>query len=464
MKITKKKYLYILTGIIFAIILLNIFIKIYFNIVWQFPAPVGDSALFAPLSINYCSDGIFQNPIFSVDPSGHSRYIWHGIMQPALLGFLNFNCKNSGNYFALTIIEISTLFLILLIFRNKIGLINSIILATICFSLQVKQGFRPEVLAILICLFAEYFRHIQRPVAWTLLISILAWTQPTIFIIYIIFSFLAYKKNDINLNLGKWTIIIVFFIFINLIILYFYPFPIIDLIKGLISQGKSFSIRNDGDFFTYYIKSDFFPFFGILFFLSLLIFSLKNKKIIFILPIVYFYALKVPPTYYNIIPLFSVFIFNLMVYDYKESKKLNYLNENFNILILLFLYVTLISALLGITLGNMRDINSSVQYGAKSQSALDIINNFDKNNITYCKVPPFFAVLISPDKFTPSLTSSMKNCIGREYLPTNIDLIKSQKNIYEYSHCKFSSEKIRNGIFNFIFKEDSGYSFYICQK
>ncbi len=307
--------LLLLTGL--SALIVRFIIYIYF----QLPAPAGDSVLFASVSISKCSQGLFKTGLFDIDPSGNSRYIWHGIVQPAVISFLNFRCDNLGNFLAISIIIALTLIAIIMAVRNTKNMKFGLLLLLIVAAIQIKQGFRPEVLAVFLIIMAEYSLSVMAYYVLAIAVSLLAWTHPSAFILYSAFFLLTLDyKNWLDLRESSIKLLGVG-VLTNAVLLIVYPFPVADLINGLLAQGRFFASRGDGDFLTYYIRSDFFPLIGISFLCAFMLTCWKQPRLILMLPLIWFYAIRVPTTYYNILPLFSAILYRLVFVDIGEILK-----------------------------------------------------------------------------------------------------------------------------------------------
>src|ERR1017187_5141090 len=90
--------------------------------IWLLPSPVGDPAYFLTASANYCRSGFLGTTAFPIDPSGHSRMVWHGFVSPMLFGAMNFACKAPTYYVMLWGIKALTIVGIVLLAHRRLYL------------------------------------------------------------------------------------------------------------------------------------------------------------------------------------------------------------------------------------------------------------------------------------------------------------------------------------------------------
>ena len=315
-------------------------------------------------------------------------------------------------------------------------------------ALQVKSEFRPETLAIPIILLTQMLRNRENK-NWIVLLSICAWIQPTVFLMYILYIVATVTVKDIKHALSDVKILIICAL-LNLLIVYSYPYEIIDHISVLAHQGSSVYSENIvlNDFYVYYIKSNFFPFFGILFLLLLTISIINNKKLILMLPFLYFVAFSHFATIYTVYAFFLVLYMDI----FNENTKNQILNK-------VQLAIGVI-ALIGLYQGISRDIFSYFKY----HSSYNLAYSYYKNELagkSICSVPQYFYIFMSSRELMNVKNNTNKqNCI---YIhgasgTGGIELNRS---------CKLAPESPSHSttLLSYgsrIFRSDSGYSYFIC--
>jgi hypothetical protein len=455
-----KKFNYKNLNIIKTIFFVFVISKLLILIFFQYPSPVGDSIYFLSVSKFHCTDGIFRTPLLPLDENGY-RYLWHGIMQPFLISFLSYDCSIQSFYFAICLLIISTLFLVFFLkiksYEKKFIWIFSIII----FSLQVKQGFRPEIISIFLILLIEYF-FLKKNYLFTLPLVFLAWSHPAVFLIEIIFLSLRLDKELFiiffkNLNKIFFTIILA-----NILITYLYPFNVYDHINFLIKQAHLLNTKIPGDFYTYFIRSDFFPLFGVSFFFILVFLFHLNKKFLLLCLPIYYFGTRFPQTYYNLIPLYISIIYHI---NYILSEKLNYKKSLLLNLFKYYLLFVFFMSIIGLSQGLARDLFSKLNFNSSPQSTKKIYNDLIARNNEVCAIPVFFTLFLNFEELVEKNYILSKNCNKNKKNILNIYAVNGYNlNELKNNNCILSHKS--NNILSFInpFKGESGYSVYICKE
>jgi hypothetical protein len=427
----------------------------------QFPAPVGDSIYFLSVSLYHCSEGVYATPLVNIDPTGRFRYIWHGIGQPAILSFFNPSCSNFGAHLALALIMVITFLISFHIIRKNSGIAVSLAFATTVFALQSKESFRPETTAILLCLVAEYLRKKNDSSLWIQLIILLAWLQPTIFIIYFAYVLLTNSTSQWHRVIKDAYAWIALAVVLNGLIAYAYPFGLNELIHGLLIQGASTTARNDGDIYTYFIKSNFFPLFGIFFCIAYLVQLSKFKSLIFLVPLIWYFGFRVPPTYYNITPLFVVLLFGALS-TLSDEKQANIVIYSRRKIILLLITGTGGLGCVGLLQGDLRDTVSYLRNKSTLTASQLALTRLQNQGYVPCEVPIFFTLFMPLSDFDGSRFSTTKYCSRGTGQKINIKATSGASQIARGTGCTNWNEigyQQLAGLFN----SDSGYSFYYCK-
>jgi hypothetical protein len=429
---------------------------------------VGDRILFASVASYHCKEGSFATPVFPIDPSGHSRYIWHAIGQPALLSFFNYNCTNFGNYFALTLIVVFTFFVSCLFARKVAGFAGSAIFALIVFALQAKLAFRPETTAILVSLCAEHYRQRGVAAVWVQMALLLAWVQPTVFIIYGVYILCENSNRQwrgLREGYVSWLPVA---ILVNGVIAYFYPFDFADLIEGLVLNGRMQLERNDANLASignYYLRSDFFPLFGLAFFAVYAFRAHRNRRLLLMIPVVWYFGLRVPPSYYNIVPLFVVLVYGLMASEDSFEGALVPCQPG-SVASMATVGFAGVLGFLGVLQGDLRDVNSFVRYRSTFDRSFELYQAIEKEGAIPCKVPSFFTLFLPSSFFYPSYEAKSKLCDSKVSGHKRVDIFAASGTggMLPGSTCKPWPLDRGANYLSAAFKSDSGYSFFVCDR
>lgn len=446
--------------LVFKVIFISLFLsKLSILIFLQYPSPVADSSFFLSVSKFHCKDGIFRTPIFPLEEIG-ALYLWHSIMQPLIISLLSFNCSVQSFYIGLSFLIISTIFLIFLLKIKSREDKFFWIFSMIVFALQAKQGFRNEVISIFIIILVEYF-FLKKKYLFVLPLVFLAWSQPTVFLIEIIFIILRLDNDNIKIFLEKIYKIILIITVTNIAIGYLYPFSIYDHINFLIKNAQYLNTKIPSDIFTYYIRSDFFPLFGFAFVIvyGFLIY-LKKRFLLLCFPI-YYFGLRFPETSYNLVPLYISLIYyiNNTLWN-KLDKKTKPLLNVFNYYLLIVFFV----AAVGVFQGIARDIFSKINYNASPESIQKIYKDLILQDKEICKVPDFFTLFLNFNEFEKNFHPT-KKCNNQKQNIVNIYPVNGyDEGKLIGKNCKISHTKKTSSLLNNIFKSDSGYAVYICLK
>lgn len=429
----------------------------------QYPAPAGDSVLFASVAHYHCSTGRFETPIFPLDPSGGIRYVWHGIGHPALLSWLSPVCGATGLYVAQILIWLAAAALAWVAVTPRRGRLPAALFALVVVALLSKQGFRPETTATLLALLTEWLRARQRTTEWTLTTSLLAWVQPTTFLLYGAYVLLSTDRAELQRLRASLRVWLPLAIGLQGLLWAAYPFPLPDLLQGLAQQGRTFAGRSDGSSFNYLIRSDFFPLFGMLFAAVFLLALRWRLRLLLLLPLLWFYGWRVPPTYYNLVPVFCWLLLALLLQEKPSAAPLpprRITGEHW------LCGVLLTAALLGVAgllQSVLRDANSWVQYGGTRSAAQARFQALTAQGYVACEVPPHFTLMLPADAFAASHAPRLRACDAAPAAQRR-DLVPAvaMKQREDASACEpWPARKGLPGIER-LFRSDSGYSFHVC--
>ena len=373
----------------------------------QLPAPVGDGVLFASVAQYHCGTGRFETPIFPLDPTGAYRYIWHGIGWPWLLSLLNPTCSIEGSFLSLSLVMAGTAALAWWALARTHGRLVCAAFALVVFALQAKLMFRPEVLALALVVAAEALRARERLWSWAWLLSLLAWVQPTVFLI-------AAAHAALTLDSAGWRALwrdaipgLGLALALHGAIAAAYPFPLADLLHGLSLQGQSFASRDDGSLFIYFLRSDFFPALGLAMLAAFALAAWRRPALLLLLPLIVYFGLRVPPAFYNLVPLFVVLLMGLVRGDDAST--------NTGALRHAPLVLALAAALgtLGLAQSIARDAISALRQHTPSNEALVTLRAEQTQGHHVCGVPPWFTLLLPANAFEPAYRPRLRDCPER---------------------------------------------------
>lgn len=370
----------------------------------QLPAPVGDGVLFASVAQYHCGSGRFETPIFPLDPTGAYRYIWHGIGWPWLLSLLNPTCSIEGSFVALSLVMVGTAALAWWAVARTHGRLVAAAFVLVVFALQAKLMFRPEVLAIALVVLAEGLRARGRLWAWAWTLGLLAWVQPTVFLI-------AAAHAALTLDRAGWRALwrdaipgLGMALALHGAIAAFYPFPMADLLHGLSLQGQSFAARDDGSLFIYYLRSDFFPALGLAMLAAFGLAAWRRPVLLLLLPLIVYFGLRVPPAFYNLVPLFVVLLMGLLPGEGAPART----GARRHALRVLALTAAL--GALGLAQSVARDGVGAWRQHASPEEALASLQAAQARAQRVCGVPPWFTLLLRADAFEPNHRPVLRTC------------------------------------------------------
>lgn len=431
--------------------------RLVLNVGFGFPAPAGDSILFASVAQYHCTSGRFETPIFPLDPTGAFRYVWHGIGQPALLSWLNPDCSVRGAYLALSLVLLATSALILRLLVPTRGWWVGMAVALVVFALQSKQGFRPEASAMLLVLASEWLRHRGSALGWVAVAGLLPWFHPSAFLLYAAWCLLTTSRAELSALLRQGGQVVAVAGVVQLALWVVYPFPVADLLHGLSLQGRTYAERTDGDVFTYWIRSDFFPLFGLPFAWACAMCVMRRPALLLMLPMLWFYGFRLPPAYYNLVPPFGVMLLWLWwpgtpspARWYPQARSA-----------LLGLCVLLAGA--GLAQSVARDGVSLVRYGSTLEAAASQLNRVQASGLVPCQVPRWLTLVAEAQAFEASQQPTLKAC-GTATGQARVDLVPplELRQRPDRSACQPWPQDQPVPVVGRLFQSDSGYGFLVC--
>ena len=416
----------------------------------QFPSPDGDDILFSSVALYACKEGAFVTPLFPIDPTGAARYVWHGIGHPWLISILNIRCSNFGQFFALILIMTTTLLFAFVGTRKSMGLRGSLFFSVTVFALQAKVGFRPETTVILLVVLAENFKP-RNLLLWLLFFTLIAWVQPTSFIIYAIYSLLTIRQSALRAPTTAIFNSISAVFLINIAICFTYPFPMRDLIRGIWLNSGTYNIylsESANNWFYGYVRLDSLPLFGLIFMIVYIVEVVRNPLLILISPILWFFGFRINH-YYNLVPIFIVLI------------RANFSNK-IEVATPVLKGMVLAVSLFGLAHRNIRDIVSYANYGSTLEEAEQEFAKADWGDNQICEVPGFFTIFLPSSFFRLDKIGVPAACDEKQHLKRIYIVSPKRQNLY--GDCSPWSKKVNNIGLGSVFRVDTGYSFAVCKE
>jgi hypothetical protein len=274
-------------------------LRFVLDAVFLLPSPVGDSEFFLTASINLCSAGFFGTTAYPIDPSGQARMIWHGFVSPMLYSALNPGCSARGYYLVAWGLQLITCASVLLLARARgVAFVPGVGMAFLALAAQITIGFRPEAVAVLLIVWAEIALQFRQYAVLGALAGTLACTQPTVAAIYAVS--MALLRPEL---LRQWLPVACGAITAVLLLFWIYPFPVADLLTGILLQARKLIGRADGSLISYYLLLPSLPAWGLLLLGTAALAARRRPMLLLIAPLLWFFGPRVPPVFYNLIPL-----------------------------------------------------------------------------------------------------------------------------------------------------------------
>ncbi len=266
------------------------------------PAPVGDSATDLEPIYNYCHSGNLVSYLVPFDPAGKFRFIWHGPLPPILYRLLAKGCDIQFLY------ELrSALFLIIpitLLILVRRGIVSNgawFCLSIFCLAASEKVGFRPEHIAIIFVVLAYISRVYDRITLEGVCSACIFLSSPIAGCLYAITRASDSSVTDVK----DVPLLLVGAISAAVVVFFLYPYPFADWLGGMLIQAKIVSSGSAGDIYTYFIRSDFLPFWGLslgIIFVAAVVSAGRNGlKYVALLPFIWYFGLRRPTTSYNLL-------------------------------------------------------------------------------------------------------------------------------------------------------------------
>jgi hypothetical protein len=413
------------------------------EVVWLLPSPVGDGGFFITASANYCRSGFLGTTAYAIDPTGQSRMIWHGFVSTMLFGAANVSCSARGYYFLLWLLKAATLAAVVnLAKRRGYSTIATFGLGLFVLTAQTASGFRPETMSILLVILAE--TALAAGWYWTLgvLAGTMLCTQPTVAGIYALTMLLLRPAL-----LKFWLPIGVGALLTAAILLALYPFPVADLLTGIRLQAVRLVGRSDGNIAGYYLLNAAMPAWGLLLVAAIAAIARRVPRFLLILPVLWFFGPRVPPVFYNLVPLTVMLI--AIVLTPRPSATANWL------------------AFLGIAVGvfglgtvSTRDLMTAYRYGDTFAATRASVHSLATQDNVFDSVPPMLALTNPELRLTDPTARSNHNAPARE----GMDLFAV--NGMPRSPCPNVSPEAPVSLLlgqRILFNSNSGWMIYVCR-
>ncbi len=360
-----------------AVLLVLLFaLRLYFSI-QLLPSPVGDSVEELEPIYNYCHSNALLAHLWPLDPAHLDRFTWHGPLSAMLFHWAMPNCTLPQIYVARTLAYlIIPGALLFLVWRRLLP--PMICLATCFFALALfeKLQFRPESFALIFIALAYCAYRLRWSFLEGFLGACVIATAPVGGALYAM----------ARLLLGGWpTVREIAFVLIGAAVgfaafVLLYPFPIRDLIAGLAANANVTVTRTDGSLinglFLYYIRSDFLPLFGITVILLVVALLRTAPIVLLMVPFIWFFGMKAPPTNYNLMPL----AIGLMLLGYPLMSR-----SWRSITVAAFL----VPAALGLAQLSLRDAISAKAYPNSFDRTQALVNKLLSEDKPLIRTPPF---------------------------------------------------------------------------
>jgi hypothetical protein len=274
------------------------------EVVYRLPSPVGDGGFFVTTSVNYCRSDFLGTTAYPIDPTGRARMVWHGFVSPMLFGAASLSCSARSFYALLWALKAATLAAVgVLAQRRRYPLAATLGLALFVLAAQTASGFRPETLAMLLVVLAEIAICADWPITLGVLAATLLCTQPTVAGLYGL-TLLLLRPNLTR----RWRPIACGALVTLAVLPALYPFPVADLVNGIRLQAVRLIGRSDGSLAGYYVLNPWLPGWGLLLAVAAALVVRRRPAWLLLLPLIWFFGPRVPPVYYNLVPLAVVLL------------------------------------------------------------------------------------------------------------------------------------------------------------
>jgi hypothetical protein len=267
------------------------------------PSPAGDSVVFLEPIYNYCNNNHLVAHLlahlFPIDPSGEDKFVWHGPLPAILYHLVTPGCTLRTVYVLRTLAFLLIPLSLLTLVRRELlpaGVFFSVTL--FCLAFYEKYQFRPDSFGMIFIVLAYCSVAMKWPLAEGCCAAGAFMCAPVSSAFYAVIrvllaGFPGPKYAGVAL-LGALAVVST--------VLVLYPFPVMDLLNGLQANARLIAGRSDGGIFTYYIRSDFLPLWGLSILILVTAACINRPVYLLVLPFIWYFGIRVPPTNYNLMP------------------------------------------------------------------------------------------------------------------------------------------------------------------
>lgn len=264
------------------------------------PAPVGDSVAYLEPIYNYCHGNQLTSYLWvgNVDPTGEHRFIWQGPLPPIVYRLLAKGCSLRLLFeLRCALFLIIPLALIVLVRRGLLSAGAWFCLSIFCLAAVERGQFRPEYFCMIFVVLAYVVR-----VSAGIFLEGICWgclflSSPVSGGLYGV----ARAADSGPAGLRELPYFLAGAIPAMVLIFLLYPYHFGDWLIGMKLQALLINGRSDGDIYTYYIRSDFLPLWGFSLGFIILVSIFSNLRYLLLLPFVWYFGIRVPPTSYNVL-------------------------------------------------------------------------------------------------------------------------------------------------------------------
>ena len=209
--------------------------------------------------------------------------------------------------------------------------------------------------------------------------------------------------------------------------------------------------------------SDFLPLFGATFVLYFYLALKRTLSFALLLPFIYFYGLKAPPTFYNLLPLYIAIILYLISNESFFTNTTEKTNK-FTIQLKSFFLAALL-ALTGLLQGISRDIYSLIAFNSNAYTVGSDIENLKKSGYSVCNIPAYTTAVFPKLKYAVDVNPTLEDCALKNASDKRVDLIQLSGQRDTNANCKRTEwSNTKHLDIPTIFNTESGYTYKRCFK
>jgi len=362
-------------AVVSTVLIAALAVRCVAEVLFLLPSPVGDGGFFITASANYCRSGFLGTTAYAIDPTGQSRMVWHGFVSIMLFGAASASCSARSYYLLLWLLKASTLGAVLVLARRReYSGPATVGMALFVLAAQTASGFRPETLAMLLVVLAE----IALAGGWYWMLGALAGTllctQPTVAGVYALSTLILRPEL-----LKRWLPIGAGAVLTATTLLALYPFPVADLLAGIRLQAVRLVGRSDGRVLTYYFLNTAMPGWGLLLLAAATAAARRTPWFLLMVPVLWFFGPRVPPAFYNLVPLTVMLI--AVAFERSSPALANLLG---------FLGIGV--GVLGLGFVSTRDLMTAYRYGDTFAATSARVSRLALESRTFDSVPPMLGL------------------------------------------------------------------------